>query len=147
MESNAGTFSYNVWTVLPERLIMDELEIKKKLDQLADFQAQQDVLTMQKKALIDEILNAEVRAKLDEIEAEFADKTEAVNTNIAKLEEEIKQSVKVLGTSVKSKFFHAVWVKGRVSWDTKAMDNYAIYHPEILKMRKQGEPSVSLRKI
>ena len=32
--------------------------------------------------------------------------------------------------------------KGAVRWDTKWLDGYSTAHPEILKYRKQGEPSV-----
>lgn len=125
---------------------MDEQEIKQKLDQLAEHQSQRDAISLQKQSLIDEILTAEIKAKLAEIDTEFADKTSAVNENIASLEAEVKDAVRVLGVSVKANFLHAVWVKGRVSWDTKAMDGYAVAHPEILFMRKEGDPSVSLRK-
>lgn len=125
---------------------MDELEIKQKLDLLAEHQSQRDSISLQKQALIDKILTAEIKAKLAEIDAEFSDKTSAANEKIANLESEVKEAVKVLGSSVKANFLHAVWVKGHVSWDTKAMDGYAVGHPEILFMRKEGDPSVSLRK-
>jgi hypothetical protein len=82
-----------------------------------------------------------------EIEAEFAGKAEAVDDNIRKLTEEIKAEVKTLGTSVKADHFHAVYVKGRITWDTSKMDGYAVGHPEVLFMRKEGDPSVTLRPI
>jgi len=124
---------------------MNELEIKQKLDQLADYRAGRDAIMLQKQALMDEIMSAEIKAKLAEIEAEFADKSEAVNANIASLEAEVKQAVIEHGASVKSTFLHAVWTKGRVSWDTKSLDGYATAHPELLSFRKEGEPSVGLR--
>ena len=80
-----------------------------------------------------------------EIEAEFAGKAESVDENIRKLTEDIKANVKELGASVKSDYFHAIYVKGRVTWDTSKMDGYAVGHPEVLFMRKEGEPSVSIR--
>ena len=82
-----------------------------------------------------------------EIEAEFAGKAEAVDDNIRKLTEEIKAEVKALGVSVKADHFQAVYVKGRITWDTSKMDGYAVGHPEVLFMRKEGEPSVTLRRI
>ncbi len=126
---------------------MEQTEIKQKLDQLAEHYARRDNISLEKQVLIDEILTAEIKAKLAEIDAEFADKNLAVNENIAILEAEIIEAVKKLGTSVKANFLHAVWVKGRLAWDTKALDGYAIYHPEILVMRKEGDPSVSLREV
>ena len=124
---------------------MNENEIKQKLDQLAEFHAQRDVAMLEKQALLDEIYTAEIKLRMAEIEAEFAGKTEAVNENIAALEAEIKQAVVAHGASVKGTVFHAVFAKGRVSWDTKSLDGYATAHPELLSFRKEGEPSVSIR--
>ena len=124
---------------------MNENEIKLKLDQLAEFQAQRDAAMLEKQALLDEIYTAEIKARMAEIEAEFAGKTEGVTANIAALEAEIKQAVLAHGASVKGSVFHAVFAKGRVSWDTKSLDGYATAHPELLSFRKEGEPSVSLR--
>ena len=69
---------------------MNENEIKFKLDQLAEFQAQRDAAMLEKQALLDEIYTAEIKARMAEIEAEFAGKTEGVTANIAALEAEIK---------------------------------------------------------
>uniref|UniRef100_A0A6H1Z9L0 Uncharacterized protein n=1 Tax=viral metagenome TaxID=1070528 RepID=A0A6H1Z9L0_9ZZZZ len=126
---------------------MNEDEIKQKLDLLADHQAQRDAIALQKAELADAILTTEIKAQLAEIDAEFAGKTEAVNANIAVLETEVKQAVVEHGTSVKGTFLHAIWNKGHVSWDTRSLDGYAVAHPELLSFRKEGEPSVSLRKV
>ena len=77
----------------------------------------------------------------------FAVKLEGVSENIAALEAEIKQAVISAGTTVKGSFIQAVFTKGRVSWDTKSLDGYAVAHPELLSLRKVGEPSVSLRAV
>lgn len=82
-----------------------------------------------------------------EIEAEFAGKAGAIDDNIRKLTEEIKAEIKALGTSVKGQYMQAVYVKGRVTWDSSKMDGYAVGHPECLFMRREGEPSVTLRHI
>jgi len=124
---------------------MSEIEIKQKLDQLAEFQTERDVVMLEKQRLLDEIYTAEIKARMAEIEAEFADKTEAINKNIAALEAEIKQAVIEHGASVKGSVLHAVYSKGRVIWDTKSLDGYATAHPELLSFRKEGEPSVSIR--
>ena len=102
---------------------------------------------IQKQELIDAILTSEIKARLSEIESEFALKSEGVNANIANLESEIRASVLAAGISIRGEFLHAVFSKGRVSWDTRGLDGYAIAHPEITSFRKTGEPSVSIRKI
>lgn len=125
---------------------MTEDEIKAKLDKLADFQAQLDVLNMDKQALIDTVLTAEVKQKLADIEAEFAGKSEDASKNRAALEEEIKAAVKEHGASVKGTALHAVWVKGRTSWDSKKLEGLMMVVPQLAEARTIGEPSVSLRK-
>ena len=122
-------------------------DLHEKLDRLANYQAEKEVLQIEKQQLIDQILTAEIRAHLAEIEAEFEPRLDAVEQNIAALEEEIKQDVLHEGATVRGTFLRAVWNKGRVTWDTKGMDNYAQLHPEILRYRKQGQPYVSITRL
>jgi hypothetical protein len=120
--------------------------ISEKLDRLAEFLAQKDMLAIDKQTLIDQVLNAEIRARLAEIEAEFEGRGEAVEANIAALEAEIKDEVRKHGATVRGAHFMAVWSKGRVAWDDRSLSNYARAHPEVLEFRKQGDPSISIRK-
>lgn len=121
--------------------------INEKLDQLANFQAEKEVLQLQKQELIDEILTAEIKARLDDIEAEFAPRVAAVEENIAALEDEIKTAVLENGATVRGAFLRAVWYRGRVSWDTKGMEEFALSHPEVMRYRKQGQPYVSITRV
>lgn len=122
-------------------------DLIQKLDQLANFMAQRDVLNLQKQELIDQVLTPEIKARLEEIEAEFGGRMEAVDANIAELEAEVRQQVLQHGSSVKGTFLRVSWHKGRVSWDTRSLDHYAHQHPEIIAFRKQGEPYVSIQKV
>jgi len=117
------------------------------LDQLANYQAELDVLGFRKQDLIDRVLTPEIKTQIEDIEAEFSSKAQAANEKIRLIETEIKARVLGDGATVKSKFLQAVWSKGRVSWDTKALDGYSAAHPEIARFRKEGEPSVSIRKL
>ncbi len=97
---------------------------------------------LEKQTLLDEIYTAEIKARMAEIEAEYATKIEGVTANIAALEAEIKQAVIAHGASIKGSFIHAVFVKGRVSWDTKSLDGYATAHPELChSAKKVSRPS------
>lgn len=128
---------------------MDEQEIKARLDKLADYQAQLDVLNMQKQELVDAVMASlppMIRQKLDDIDAEFSGKSEDASKNRAALEDEIKQAVIAHGASVKGATLHAVYVKGRVSWDTKKLEGLMMVVPQLVEARKEGDPSVSLRK-
>lgn len=121
--------------------------VKSKLNLIAEYNAQIDVANMDKQTLIDQVLTPEIKAKIAEIEAEFAGKTEAANANIAALTKEVKGMVILAGESIKADHLHAIFVKGRTSWDTKVLDRYANAHPEILIARLEGDPSVSIRKV
>lgn len=122
------------------------LEIGEKLKKLASFYEQRDALEGEKQALIDGLLTPEIKKRLDDIDAEMAAKAEAVESNIASLEAEIKGDVLAHGESVKGEGVQAVWSKGRMTWDSKGLASYSETHPEILEFQKTGEPSVSLRR-
>lgn len=121
------------------------MNISEKLDRLAHMQAQGDVMNTHFDTLRDAILTPEIKAGLDEIEAERKTAMDALNGGIASLTEEIKADVIQAGATVKGSYLMAVWNKGRVSWDTKALDGYAAAHPEITAFRKEGNPTVSIR--
>jgi len=126
---------------------MNNDEVIQKLDKLADFQLDHDLLNFQKQELIDQVITPEIKEKINEINAEFVAKLEIVNENIAYLERDIKASVIEIGETVRGQYLMAVWARGWISWDTKALDGYTVAHPEISQFRKTGEPSVSVRKI
>jgi Mn-containing catalase len=123
------------------------VDIEQKLDQLADLQAQADVIRMRFNDLRDGVMTPEIKQALADIDAEERTTLEAVSEGINKLTADVKDAVILAGASVKGKYLQAVWAKGRVSWDTKALDGYAAGHPEIAHFRKEGEPSVSIRNV
>ena len=90
---------------------------------------------------------AQVQQRKNEIEAEFSGKANDVDANIKKLEAEIKAEVKAGKKSVKGKFFHAIYVSGRITWNTDKMEAWKVDHPFLLEARKEGEPSITLRRI
>jgi len=115
----------------------------QQLEKLTELYAKRDLLSLDKKSAIP----AEIQAVIDEIEAEFAPKQEAINTEIAELEAAVKSTVLEAGETAKGGSLQAVYAKGRITWDTKSLDGYAKANPAIAEYRKQGEPSVSIRKI
>ena len=123
------------------------MDIIQKLDQLAEFMSQRDLVGIHKQEAIDAILTPEIKAQLADIEAEFRAQSVAVDENIDALTGEIKAEVAKTGATAKGAHIQAVFMKGRVSWDTKALDAVVALHPELAQFRKEGEPSVSIRKI
>lgn len=90
---------------------------------------------------------ADLAQRKKEIESEFFGKTQAVDENIKALEAEIREKTKAAKHTVKGKYFSAIYVKGRVTWNTESLDKYADQHPEVAYFRKEGEPSITLRKV
>lgn len=117
------------------------------LDQLAEIQKTADSLRVEYSAMIDAATPQEIRQRISEIDAEFSPKIKAAADNAAELEKQIKQAVLESAETSKGAALMAVWSKGRVSWDTAALDGYLKAHPELQDLRKQGEPSVSIRAI
>ena len=121
--------------------------IEEMLDKLAEYQAQRLMLVMDKQELTDAILTPDIVAKIEEIDIEFRSKVEGVDANIAALTEQIKTAVIQNGASVKGSHLHAVYAKGRVSWDSRKLEGLMMVIPQVAEARKEGEPSVSIRKI
>jgi hypothetical protein len=118
--------------------------IVAKLDQLSELQNAADVMRLDYEAKRQEILRA-VQAELDALAAEYEPLMETLHENIEELEQEIRGDVLAHGATVKCERLQAVYVHGRVSWDSQALDRYALDHPEVARYRHQGAPSVSLR--
>jgi hypothetical protein len=123
------------------------MNTSEKLDQLSDYQAQRDLIAIRKQELVDTIYTPEIKAKLAEIDTEFQTQYEGVDANIAKLTDEIKADVIKDGATVKGTNLMAVFSKGRVTWDGKKLDGMMSLIPQLKDARKEGEPSVSIRKV
>jgi hypothetical protein len=82
-----------------------------------------------------------------EIEAEFGGKLDDLKANVDKLTTAIKLAVIAEGKTVKAQFYQAVYVKGRITWNTDMLDGMIVAFPDLAKARKEGQPSVTLRKL
>ena len=123
------------------------MDIYEKIERYSDIGVGIDLVYQEKATLIDSVLTQEIKEKLAEIDAEFQPKIEQLSQEKSMLESEIKAEVIEAGRTVKGSFHSFIWSKPRVSWDTKALDVYAMSHPEITQFRTEGSPSVSVRKI
>jgi phage-related minor tail protein len=119
----------------------------EKLDKLSDLQAQEDVIRLHYADLREKILTPEIQQALKDLDAEKDTALTSLQDGINQLTAEIKTLVLVGGSTVKGQHLIAVWVKGRVSWDTKGLEGYKVAHPEIATFRKEGDPSVTIRSI
>ena len=123
------------------------MSAQELLEQLANVEAQAQIINIHFDDLRKNILTEEIQAQLAEIEAERAETMKSVAAGIETLREQIKAAVIANGSTVKGSMFQAVYVKGRDSWDTKALDGYAAAHPEIIQFRTTGNPSVTIRSV
>jgi len=121
--------------------------IEEKLERLHDLKEQQGEIKHQFEILRDEIFTPEVRAMLKALDEDEQLSLAEINDRIEELTADIKRLVLKQGSSIKSEHLHAVYMKGRVSWNTKALDGVAAIYPEVAALKKVGKPSVSIRAI
>lgn len=137
------------------RIALDELSrggekparenVLQKLERLAQLHAAADLARIDFEAKKAEVMR-KVQDELDALEVEFKPALDAAEENAAALEAEIRNDVLLRGESLRGSAFQAIYMKGRVAWDAAGMNDYARDHPEVLKFRKEGQPTVSLRK-
>ena len=118
--------------------------VLQKLERLAQLHAAADLARMDYEARRAEVMQ-KVREELDALEAEFEPALDAAEANRAALEAEIRNDVLLRGESLRGGMYQAIYMKGRVSWDAIGMNEYARDHPEVLRFRKESQPSVTLR--
>jgi len=120
-------------------------KVEVLLESLAEKQAMQTIVRMDKDRARDSVLTAEIRQALADIDVEFAGKEEAASEGISDLESVIKAETIGIGETVKGDKLYAVFNKPRITWDAKGLTGYAVAHPEVAAFRKTGTPSVSIR--
>ena len=126
---------------------MDESEIIAKLDQLAEYRNQREILERDKAQRLKDAIPPEVQAELDVIVAEFDPPLEQSALKVGELESEIRDAILERQTSVKGASLYAVYTAPRVTWDNRSLDGYAVAHPELLNFQRIGQPSVSIREL
>jgi hypothetical protein len=121
----------------------DVPDILGLLEVLADLHAQQRAIR-QAQAVA---LPARVRSQLAAVEARFAPELAAVASEVALVEQQVKAAVIAHGQSVKGSRLHAIFLAGRVLWNTDKLEGFAAVYPEVLSLRSVGKPSVTIRKV
>jgi hypothetical protein len=115
-----------------------------KLDQLAEVRRYADEILARKEAERAAVLRT-VQAELDAIEQKYAQPIEEANQAVAELETEVKAEVLEQGHSRRAGPVQAIYYRGAVTWDSKALVEYARGNPAIEQFRKQGAPRVVIR--
>ena len=112
-----------------------------KLDTIAELRKDVEALALQQDNFLKLALGEEGYAKY----LAFNDTKESIQGVEASLMEELKAEVLQLGETVKGTALQAVLNSGRVTWDSKGLEGYAVANPQVLTFRKVGEPSVTVR--
>lgn len=120
------------------------LEVASRLAQLAEakrYATEIHVEYENRRALVME----QIQAQLEALDAEFGEMLHEADEEVARLEGEVKEAVRTVGESVKQEGIHAIYMRGRVTWDNRGLSRYAETNPEVLDFRRVGKPSVSIR--
>jgi len=88
---------------------------------------------------------AKVRPELDALDAEALPRVKALQEEMARLEAALKDGVRAAGKNFYHRSFRVLYSRGRVTFDSKALQEYAVTHPDLNRFRKVGQPVVSLR--
>jgi hypothetical protein len=118
--------------------------VAEKLERLSNLRNAAEFTRLDYETRRKELLKA-IQSDLDALEVEYRPVLERAEANIAVLENEVKTDVLLCGESISGGMYRAVYTQGRVSWDNDGMLKYAEVHPDVLRFRKQGQPSVSFR--
>ena len=119
------------------------MEITQILEQMVEVNAAVQVTRLDYEAKRAEIM-ATVQAELDALSAEYDPLFDSGRERLQALEAQAKELCIMRGQSAKVDGLAVTYVKGRTSWDTKALDGYAAAHPEIERFKSEGKPSARL---
>lgn len=95
------------------------------------------------KAKIDEL--GQKMFDIKQLEDKFQQEHEAEYKAIADLKEEIKTEVISLGRTMETLKLKVEFRRGSTRWDTKFLEGYVLNHPELMKYRLEGRPTIAFK--
>jgi len=122
-------------------------ELEQQVSAIAEMESVIKLIELEKKQLLDRVIPAELKAGLESIEAEYADKVTFYTDTIKTTKEHINQQILAGGESVRGIRKQVVFNQGRKSWDSKKLERLAKKYPEILEALTFGEPYVVWRDV
>jgi hypothetical protein len=115
---------------------------------LEDLYARRQLAAMDHEQAVNELIPADIRARLAELDSEHEAEMEEITDAIRAAEEQVKAAVVEAGETVKGQRYQAVYGKGRISWDKGLEDYLRGSDPHALeRYRKEGAPTVSIRQV
>jgi uncharacterized protein YifE (UPF0438 family) len=86
-----------------------------------------------------------VKADLDALDTHYGPELQEAEQELQEAEAALRAEVLLAGKSIKHGSLHAVYCRGRVTWDADGLARLADQTPAILECRRVGAPSVQLR--
>lgn len=117
------------------------------LDRLADERSAADALVAERDGLVASCIPVEVTEKIARVKETYSQALADRSAAIEQLESLVKEKAITGGVTVKGKSLMAVFLPGRVSWDTKMLQGLALAFPKIMDASKVGDPSASIQKL
>lgn len=117
------------------------------LDHIGDLFMQEEYLKSEKTKLLDQVIPPQIRAEINDIEAEFESKQAAVETQIAEAKKLLSPLVAIVGHSMKGKGARAVLTPAKDEWNDKILEKLALIWPEINNARIPGKPVVRISRV
>jgi len=101
---------------------------------------------MEEKALmakIDEL--GQKMFDMEQLEEQFRQAHEAAYMEIDALKQEIKNEVIGMGRTVETLKLKVEFRRGSSRWDTKFLEGYVLNHPELMRYKLEGKPTVAFK--
>jgi len=95
---------------------------------------------------VDAVITPEIKRQIADIETELSPAKDQVAALIVETEADLKAAVIIDGATATGEHIQAVYCKPRVTWDTTKIEGYAAAHPELMQFRREGLPSVSIKR-
>ena len=122
---------------------MEEKDLIEQMDAIADTEIQLDLIIADRETLKNKQIPLSIQAELESIDLEFEPKIETIKDNIKERKEQLKSLLMKYAKPIKSKTYSWTY-EPTIEWNSDALDGYALTHPEILWMRKEGKPTTRL---
>jgi len=88
---------------------------------------------------------AKVQPEIDALDAEMSSRLKPLEAEMARLEVLLKEGVRAAGRTFFYEGIRVTFARGRITFDNKGLQAYALRNPEVNEFRKVGKPIVSLR--
>lgn len=122
------------------------MTIQEKLDRLYILRSNAVDLQLEKDKSQSAIIPKEIRDNLNMLEEKYAGHFSTLKQEMQSLEESIRRDVIQQQENYKgASGMSALYMPGRITWDTRGLEGYSKAHPEVLELRRVGEPFVTIK--